>query len=306
MFIVLYLIGRGYSAGAAGLVLGVSGLGKSATPPRPPRRQDRPAMDHRDVRPDHRRADHDRADARTAAIIVAPVGLIGVTSQIYRPAAAAVLIDSVAATNQQRLAAFGVFRFAMNIGAALGGVLGGVLASTSYVGLFLANAAGCLLFGAVMAVALELHITGAVSRYRPVYVQAIGNLITGVGLALTGFTTGMILMSATVLIYLDSRRDDEQLHIHGSTWESGSASDGRALPGVARRRLHDLYRRRTAHRRRRVRDQAMGAVGSDRRGRTAVRPALSDATPNRMRPTGMRTRGDAPGHTGHGRPVIAE
>ena len=213
--------------------------------------------------------------------ILAVVGLIGVTSQIYRPAAAAVLLDSVA-TNQQRLAAFGVFRFAMNIGAALGGVIGGVLASNSYVELFLVNAAACLLFGVVVAVllrnepnpqsdaddtdpqadravgyrqaladrtlvqflvmtvvaefvyiqstvglplhvsdvglserdfglliglngllvlALELPITGVVSRFRLEYVLAIGNLIIGVGLALTGLMTNMGLLAATVLIW---------------------------------------------------------------------------------------------------------
>src|SRR6202008_2634244 len=62
--------------------------------------------------------------------IAAVVGLIGVTSQVPRPAAAAALVDAVE-TNQQRLAAFGVFRFAQNIGAALGGVIGGGLASNS-------------------------------------------------------------------------------------------------------------------------------------------------------------------------------
>ncbi|MGH3308986.1 MAG: MFS transporter, partial [Streptomyces sp.] len=212
------------------------------------------------------------------------VGLIGVTSQIYRPAAAAMLVDSVT-TNQQRLAAFGVFRFAMNVGAALGGLIGGVLAGTSYVGLFLGNAAACLLFGLVVAVllrdvpqprsdqdyaddagkqadravgyrqvladrtlvrfllmtvvaefvyiqstvglplhvsdvglspgdfglliglngllvlVLELPITGAISRYRPEYVLAVGNLIVGVGLALTGFMSSMVMLAATVLIW---------------------------------------------------------------------------------------------------------
>jgi MFS family permease len=189
-----------------------------------------------------------------------------------------VLLDSVA-TNQQRLTAFAVFRFAMNIGAALGGVIGGLLASTSYVALFLGNAAACLLFGVVVAVllrdapqpqrsdqddaapqagyrqaladrtlvrfllmtvvgefvyiqttvglplhvsdvglsardfglliglnglvvlVLELPTTGAVSRYRPEYVLAIGNLLIGAGLALTGFMNGMVLLSATVLIW---------------------------------------------------------------------------------------------------------
>ncbi|HZO68739.1 MAG TPA: MFS transporter [Kribbellaceae bacterium] len=283
VFIVLYLTERGYSAGAAGLVLGVAGLGNMLGN----------AVGGYLTDKIGRRWTIVVSAIPTAGltaivpflgpfpIIVAVVGLIGVTSQIYRPAAAAVLLDSVA-TNQQRLAAFGVFRFAMNIGAAVGGVIGGVLASTSYVELFLANAAACLLFGAVMAVllrdapqpqsdqddadtqadravgyrqaladrtlvrfllmivvaefvyiqhtvglplhvsdvglnardfglliglngllvlVLELPITGAVSRYRLEYVLAIGNLLIGVGLALTGFMTDMVLLSVTVLIW---------------------------------------------------------------------------------------------------------
>ncbi|MER5461536.1 MFS transporter [Streptomyces sp. NPDC002668] len=283
VFIVLYLTERGYSAGAAGLVLGVSGVGKVLGN----------AVGGHLADKIGRRWTIVLSAVTTAGLtavvpslgplplIVAVVGLIGVTSQIYRPAAAAVLLDAVD-TNQQRLAAFGVFRFAMNVGAALGGVIGGVLASTSYTELFLGNAAACLLFGVVVAMllrdapqprsgqddadtkadravgyrqafadrtlvrfllmtvvaefvyiqstvglplhvsdvglserdfglliglngllvlALELPITGAVSRYRPEYVLAIGNLITGVGLALTGFTASMVLLAATVLIW---------------------------------------------------------------------------------------------------------
>ncbi|MBT2392168.1 MFS transporter [Streptomyces sp. ISL-1] len=284
VFIVLYLTGRGYSAGAAGLVLGVSGLGKVLGNAVGGYLADKIGRRWTIV------LSSVTTSGLTAIVpflgplplVVTVVGLIGVTSQIYRPAAAAVLLDSVAATNQQRLAAFGVFRFAMNIGAALGGVIGGVLASTSYVGLFLVNAAACLLFGVVVAVllrdapqprsdpadadtradravgyrqaladrtlmrfllmtvfaefvyiqssvglplhvsdvglnerdfglliglngllvlALELPITGAVSRYRPEYVLAFGNLIVGAGLALTGFMSSMVLLSATVLIW---------------------------------------------------------------------------------------------------------
>ncbi|MFF5973390.1 MFS transporter [Streptomyces sp. NPDC012769] len=283
VFIVLYLTERGYSAGAAGLVLGISGLGKVLGN----------AVGGYLADKIGRRWTIVLSAVTTAGLtaivpflealplIVTVVGLIGVTSQIYRPAAAAVLVDAVS-TNQQRLAAFGVFRFAMNVGAALGGVIGGVLASTSYVELFLVNAVACLLFGVVVALllrdapkaltdedatdkpaeqavgyrqafadrtlvrfllmtvfcefvyiqstvglplhvsdvglterdfglliglngllvlALELPITGAISRYRPEYVLAIGNLITGVGLALTGFTTGMVLLAATVLLW---------------------------------------------------------------------------------------------------------
>jgi MFS family permease len=156
VFIVLYLTERGYSAGAAGLVLGVAGLGNVLGNAVGGYLADRMS----------RRWTIVLSAATTAGLtalvpslgplplIVAVVGLIGVTSQVYRPAAAAVLLDSVS-TNQQRLAAFAVFRFAMNIGAALGGVVGGVLASTSYPELFLGNAAACLLFGVVVAALLR-------------------------------------------------------------------------------------------------------------------------------------------------------
>ncbi|MGW5671932.1 MFS transporter, partial [Micromonospora sp. NPDC003776] len=281
VFIVLYLTGRGYSAGAAGFVLAVSGLGNVLGNAVGGHLADRIGRRWTIVLSAVPTA------GLTAAVpslgpfplIVGVVGLIGVTSQIYRPAAAAVLLDSVA-TNRERLAAFGVFRFAMNIGAALGGVIGGLLASTSYTGLFLGNAAACLLFGVVVAVllrdaparrsdpddgdadratgyrqafadrtllrfllmtvvaefvyiqstvglplhvsevglgagdfglliglngllvlALELPLTGAVSRYRPEYVLAVGNLLVGAGLALTGFAAGMVLLSATVVIW---------------------------------------------------------------------------------------------------------
>lgn len=283
VFIVLYLTQRGYSAGAAGLVLGVSGVGNVLGNAVGGYLADRIGRRWTIV------LSAVTTSALTAAIpflgplplIVAVVGLIGVTSQIYRPAAAAVLLDSVAANNQARLAAFGVFRFAMNLGAALGGVIGGVLADTSYVGLFLGNATACLLFGVVVALllrdtperseqdeaqakaeqavgyrqaladrallrfllmtvfaefvyiqstvglplhvtdvglsarvfgfliglngllvlVLELPITGAVARYRPEHVLFVGNLIVGVGLALTGFTSSMILLAATVLVW---------------------------------------------------------------------------------------------------------
>lgn len=283
VFIVFYLTQRGHSAGAAGLVLGASGLGRvlgnviggylTDTIGR------RPAILLSIVTTSGLTATVPFLGPLPTIIVV--VGLIGVMSQIYRPAMAAVLVDSVASP-QQRLAAFGVLRFAQNVGAALGGVLGGVVASISYVGLFLGEAAALLPFGMIVAVLLrdtpqprsdpdnaetqadltvgyrqaltdrtlvrfllmtvfamfvyiqttvglplhvndvglsardfgllmglngllvvllELPIISVVGRYRPEYVLAIGNLFTCVGLALTGFTTGMGLLAATVLIW---------------------------------------------------------------------------------------------------------
>ncbi|MCB5168172.1 MFS transporter [Streptomyces bambusae] len=279
-FIVLYLAGNGHSSSAAGLVLGASGVGSVLG----------------SVIGGHltdtigRRAAILLSVVATAgltamvpfvgpiALIVVLVGLIGLVSQIHRPAMAAVLVDSV--TADQRLAAFGVLRFAQNIGVALGGAVGGVVASMSYVGLFLGEAAALLLFGLIVTVLLrdapavqtdaeeaekdteagyrqalgdrtlvrfllmsvfamfvyiqttvglplhvgdvgmsardfgllmalngvlvvlfELPLIGVVSKYRPHYVLAVGNLFTCVGLALTGFTTGMGLLAVTVLIW---------------------------------------------------------------------------------------------------------
>lgn len=283
VFIVLYLTGRGYSTGAAGFVLGAAGLGNVLGNAIGGYLADKLGRRWTIVLSAVTTSGLTAIvpSLRSLPIIVVVVSLIGVTSQIYRPAAAAVLLDSVT-TNQQRLAAFAVFRFAMNIGSALGGVIGGVLATTSYVELFLGNAAGCLLFGVVMAVllrkapqpqsdqddpdtqadqavgyrqaladralmrfllmtvvgefvyiqstvglplhvrhvgltagdfglliglngllvlVLELPIISVVSRYRPEYILAIGNLLIGIGLALTGFMTGMVLLSGTVLIW---------------------------------------------------------------------------------------------------------
>ncbi|WP_350274519.1 MFS transporter [Kribbella sp. HUAS MG21] len=156
VFIVLYLTGRGYSAGAAGFVLGMSGLGNVAGNAIGGSLADRLGRRWTIVVSAVPTAGLTAAVPYLGsyAVIVLVVGLIGVTSQIYRPAAAAVLLDSVTST-QERLAAFGVFRFAMNVGAALGGVIGGLLAGTSYKELFLGNAVACLLFGVVMAVLLR-------------------------------------------------------------------------------------------------------------------------------------------------------
>ncbi|WP_432945553.1 MFS transporter [Kribbella sp. CA-253562] len=282
VFIVLYLIERGSSAGAAGFVLGVSGVGNVLGNAAGGYLADRIGRRWTIVLSAVPTAGLTAAVPYVGpfALVVVVVGLIGLTSQIYRPAAAAVLVDAVT-TNRQRLAAFAVFRAAMNIGAALGGVIGGVLAGTSYTWLFLGNGAACLLFGAVVAVLLrdgppprpdqhaeaavapqvgyrraladrallrfllmtvvaefvyvqstvglplhvsdvgltardfgflmgfngllvlllELPTTGAVSRYRPEYVLAIGNLLVGIGLALSGVGTALVPLAATVLLW---------------------------------------------------------------------------------------------------------
>lgn len=287
VFIVLYLTSRGYSAGAAGLVLASAGLGNVLGNAIGGYLADQLGRRWTIVLSGIATAGLTATLPllTTLPLIIAVVGLVGMASQIYRPAAAALLVDS-ATTDQQRLAAFAVFRYALNIGAAAGGVLGGLLATTSYSALFLSNALACLLFAAISAVLLrdvpssetseeqpassgsvapqrnvgyraaladrrllrfllmtfvaefvyiqstvglplhvdavgltaasfglligvngllvlvfELPITSAVARRRPEYVLAIGNLLTGGGLALTGLASEMIWLFGTVVIW---------------------------------------------------------------------------------------------------------
>ncbi|WP_433201521.1 MFS transporter [Dactylosporangium sp. CS-047395] len=282
IFIVLYVTVTHHSPWMSGLVLGVAGLGNVLG-----NAVGGHLADHLG-----RRWTMTVSGLATAAltaciplagplvVLVVLVGLVGVASQLYRPAAAALLVDGL--DHRQRLAAAGVFRFAMNIGAAIGGVAGGVLATVSYEWMFYSNALAALVFAIVTAVfvrdpaayadakadadatpqeaggyraaladrrlrrflamtfvaeavyiqstvglplhvtakgltpadfgfliglngllvlVFELPITAAVSRRRPEYVLAVGNLLTGVGLALTVFAGSMVWLGATVVLW---------------------------------------------------------------------------------------------------------
>ncbi len=153
VFMVLYLTSKNFSAWAAGLVLGAAGLGNVLGNGIGGYLADRLGRRWTIVLSMLATAGLTACIPlfTTLPLLVLMVGLVGTTSQVFRPAAAALLVDGM--TAQERLAAAAVFRFAMNIGAAVGGVLGGFLATTSYLGMFLGNAIACLLF-ALIALAL--------------------------------------------------------------------------------------------------------------------------------------------------------
>ena len=76
----------------------------------------------------------------------------GAVTEMYRPAATALIGDLVAPA--QRIAAFGMYRFAINLGFAAGPIVAGFLAGRSFVYVFLADAATSLLYGSVALAAL--------------------------------------------------------------------------------------------------------------------------------------------------------
>lgn len=78
--------------------------------------------------------------------------LVGATSNLHAPGVAAVIVDS--AGPERRQAAFGLYHWAINIGAATAGAVGGFLVDRGFLLLFAVDAVTCLGFAAVAAVAL--------------------------------------------------------------------------------------------------------------------------------------------------------
>ncbi len=92
------------------------------------------------------------SQAQGLPAIVALAALTGITNELYRPAASALLADLVPAG--QRITAFSAYRMAFNAGWAFGPATAGFLADYGYFWLFVGDAATSILFGLVAFFAL--------------------------------------------------------------------------------------------------------------------------------------------------------
>jgi MFS family permease len=81
-------------------------------------------------------------------LLAAGVAALGLVSNMYRPAAQALVADVVPAHDRAR--AFGLSYWAVNLGFAVSLVLGGAIADRSFTALFLADAATTVLFALVV------------------------------------------------------------------------------------------------------------------------------------------------------------
>jgi len=81
------------------------------------------------------------------------LALLGLSAEAYRPASSAMITDLVPI--ESRTMAYAAYRFAINAGWAIGPALGGFLATKSYLWLFWGDAASCLVFARIAALALE-------------------------------------------------------------------------------------------------------------------------------------------------------
>ena len=85
------------------------------------------------------------SQAETFPVVVALSMLAGLTSELYRPASAALLADLV--PPERRLTAYALYRLAINFGFAAGAATAGLLAERSFLLLFLVEASSSAAFG---------------------------------------------------------------------------------------------------------------------------------------------------------------
>ncbi len=94
------------------------------------------------------------SQARAYPVILLLTFLAGAFAEMYRPAATALIGDLV--KPEQRIAAFGMYRWCINLGFAAGPATAGFLANRSFLLVFLGDAATSLVFG-IIAFSLLPH-----------------------------------------------------------------------------------------------------------------------------------------------------
>lgn len=105
------------------------------------------------------------SQARTFPWILVLAFLVGSAAELYRPAASALLGDLIAP--EQRIAAFAMYRFAINLGFALGPATAGFLANRSFFYVFAGDAITSLIYGLVALVALPHGLRSTAKDERP-------------------------------------------------------------------------------------------------------------------------------------------
>jgi MFS family permease len=149
VFLALYLVEEGFSAAQAGLAIGGYGIGAIAASALGGHLADRLGRRETIAVSMFGSAAVMLAlsQARAIWLIVALTVLAGAAAELYRPASGALLADLT--TAGQRVPAFAVYRFAINLGFAAGPATAGLLAERSFFLIFLGDAISSVVFGAL-------------------------------------------------------------------------------------------------------------------------------------------------------------
>lgn len=154
-FLVLYLGAQGLSAGQIGLVLAARGVGSLVSQPLGGLLADR--IGRRFTLITGLAASSTALVlmglAGTLPLMVAAAALLGVVSEMYRPASSALIADIVPPA--ARLKAYGLMFWAVNLGFAVASVMAGFLAARGYWLLFAVDAGTGLAFAVIIAVGIR-------------------------------------------------------------------------------------------------------------------------------------------------------
>jgi MFS family permease len=154
VFLVLYVTGKGYSAAEAGLAVSSYGVGALAAALVGGWLADRLGRRNAIAISMFSAAATMLllSQAENLALLVVLSGLAGFTSELYRPASAALLGDLL--PPGQRITGFALYRLAINLGFAAGPTTAGLLAERSFFLIFLGDAITSAVFGVAALVAL--------------------------------------------------------------------------------------------------------------------------------------------------------
>ncbi|MBV9494037.1 MAG: MFS transporter [Acidobacteria bacterium] len=148
-FLVLYLTKNGFSEAQAGVAVGVYGLGHVAASTSGGHLADRIGRRNTIVTSMFGScvAMLSLSQAHRYPAILALTFLVGMFAEMYRPASMALIADLV--PPERRIAAFGMYRWAVNLGFAAGPATAGFLANRSFEWVFFGDAMTSLVYGII-------------------------------------------------------------------------------------------------------------------------------------------------------------
>jgi MFS family permease len=139
---------------------------------------------------------------RQLALIAVAATLTGLLLDVYRPAVAAAVADLVPAHARPR--AYALIYWAINLGVAVAGILGGLLADRSYWWLFTVDAATCLVFAVIIARAVPETRPASTSGEPGSYARVLKDGLA-VGLFLSVLLGSIVYMQQLVTLPLAVR-----------------------------------------------------------------------------------------------------
>ena len=165
-FLILYLTRIGYTSAQAGLAVGAYGIGHLIASSVGGHLADRIGRRSTIVLSMFGSAAAMLAlsQARGYAAIVVLTCVTGSLSELYRPASYALVADLVG--DEHRVTAFGLYRFAVNLGFAAGPATAGFLADHSFTLLFIGDAATSIVYGFIALFALPQGLRSYVKSER--------------------------------------------------------------------------------------------------------------------------------------------